>query len=654
MSYSGALRRWVFMLSTLALSAAPVLARDDWKPIDPAIISQKAPAVEKDADAEAIFWEVWVRDEIDNVGPFTVLTHYIRIKIFTERGKESQSKIDLPYFGDDKIKDIAGRTIKPDGTIIDLKKDAVFERTIVKAEGLKFKAKSFAMPGVEVGSVIEYRWREVRPAHLAVYMRLEFQREIPVQLVKYYLKPLSDIPFGMRSITFNGRSTPFIKEKDGFHSTTMTNVPAFREEPRMPPENQVRPWMLIFYSEDKKLAPDRFWKEYGKEQYESYKPRMKPNDEVKKTAITVIGDATTPEQKLERLFEFCRSKIKNINSGAWDFNNADRARFKENKSPGDTLKQGVGTGEDIDLLFAALATAVGFDARMTRSGDRGRSFFDPSLADAYFLDVYSVAVRVGEQWRFFDPASIYVPYGMLRWQEEGLDVLITDPKDPQFVRTPLSPSDKSIQKRSATLRLSEDGTIEGDVRIEYHGHSSVERKANNDEDSAQQREETLRDAMTGRMSTAELSNIAIENVTDPTKPFVYSYHIRVPGYAQRTGKRLFLQPVFFQKGIDPLFRTAERTHSIYFRYPWSEEDVVTIEVPQGFALDNADAPAPFNAGDVCKYYVKIRVVEGKVIDCQRKFAFDGLLFPASAYPQLKNVFDELHKRDNHTITLKQQ
>jgi hypothetical protein len=46
------------------------------------------------------------------------------------------------------------------------------------------------------------------------------------------------------------------------------------------------------------------------------------------------------------------------------------------------------------------------------------------------------------------------------------------------------------------------------------------------------------------MSTAELSDIRIENVTDPVKPFVYAYHVRVPGYAQRTGKRLFLQPAF--------------------------------------------------------------------------------------------------------------
>ena len=50
------------------------------------------------------------------------------------------------------------------------------------------------------------------------------------------------------------------------------------------------------------------------------------------------------------------------------------------------------------------------------------------------------------------------------------------------------------------------------------------------------------------MSAAELADIKIENVTDDAKPLLYKFHVRVPGYAQRTGKRIFIQPAFFQRG----------------------------------------------------------------------------------------------------------
>src|SRR5882724_324021 len=172
----------------LIATASSVFA-DDWKLIDPATLALKASIVEKDADAEAIFWEVHLTDELDGDTPRTVMNHYIRIKIFSERGRESQSKIDIPFLSNWRVTGIAARTIKPDGSIVELKKEDVFERTIKKENRLNIKAKSFAMPGVEPGSIIEYRWKEIKNDRLANYIRLYFQRDVPVQFVKYYIKP---------------------------------------------------------------------------------------------------------------------------------------------------------------------------------------------------------------------------------------------------------------------------------------------------------------------------------------------------------------------------------------------------------------------------------------------------------------------------------
>jgi hypothetical protein len=652
----------LFALCLFGLAASPALA-EDWKPINPADLALKAPVVEKDADAEAIFWEVRIDD---NPEGDLIFNHYVRIKIFTERGREAQSKVDL-LFGrlfrsNIQIKDIAGRTIKPDGQIIELKKQDIFERDIVRSSGLKAKAKSFAMPGIEAGAIIEYRWREVRAKQSAQYIRLQFQRDIPVQRVKYYIKPFPFEGLGLKIQTFHSKQdVKFVKEGDGFYSTTMVNMPAQREEPHMPPGDEVRTWALIYYSKDEKHDPAKYWKEFGKQIYEIAKPLMKVNDEVKQATTTVIGDVTTPEQKLDRLFEFCRTKIKNTSSAALGLTSEERAKLKENKSPSDTLKRGMGTAADIDLLFAAMATAAGLDARITLSPDRSDIFFAPATSLAYFLEPAHVAVRVGEGWRFFNPGYPYIPQGMLLWKEEGNAVLITDPKEPVFVQTPLSPPQKSVEKRKAKLKLTEDGTLEGDVRVEYTGHLAVDRKEESDEESPSEREQGLRDLVKGRMSTAEISDIKIENVTDRVKPLVYEYHIKVPGYAQRTGKRLFLQPAFFQYGKSPVFSTNSRKHAIYFHYPWSEEDEVTIELPAGFALDNADAPAPFGSGTLTQYNVKVLATKDeRTLIYKRSFFFGGggdsldrLLYEATGYTQLKGYFDALHKQDSHTITLKQ-
>ncbi len=640
----------LFLLCLFLVSPATIFAGDEWRPVEPAELALKTPIVEKDADAEAIFWEVRVDDSILEE---LSLRNYVRVKIFTDRGKESQSKVDLPYVGSNRIKDIAARVIKADGTSVELKKDDILERTIVKANGVKVKAKSFALPGVEPGCIVEYRWREVRPYRSADRLRLQFQRDIPSQTVTYFLKPYA----GMRYMPFHIGETRFAKDKEGFSKISLANVPAFHEEPYMPPEDQVRSWVFLYYTDETKIDIEKYWNDTGKNYYESLKEFMKVNDEVKTAVVGIVGEAATPEAKLQRIYDFCRIKIKNVNDDANGMSDDEKKKLKENKSPADTLKRGMGSGTDIDMLFAALAKAAGFDARPALSGNRDDLFFNREFANTSFLASLFIAVKVGEQWQFFSPAEMYTSFGMLGWPEESQDTLITDPKQPAWVKTATSPPEKSLEKRTAKLKLLEDGTLEGEARVEYSGHLGFDKKEYNDDDSPAQREETLRNIIRSRMSTAEISDIRIENVTDPVKPFVYSYRVRVPGYAQRTGKRIFLQPAFFEHGVAPLFPASERRHPVYFHYPWLEQDEVSIDLPAGYSLDNADAPTPIRSVPVTEYTPTIGVTrDGKTLVYQRQFFFGGggtILFPSASYSNLKTLFDAIHEADNHTITLKQ-
>src|SRR5215510_3732910 len=174
------------------IQIVPTTLAQEWKPIDQSQLYLITPVVEKGADAEVLLWEVYVDDSSRTTTDFT---HYIRIKVFTERGRELQSRVDLPYRSGVQIKDISGRTVRTDGTTLELKNDAIFDRELVRSGPGKMKAKSFIMPGVLRGSIIEYRWREVHEGGTN-YVRLYFQRDLPVQMVTYYLRryPFSALP----------------------------------------------------------------------------------------------------------------------------------------------------------------------------------------------------------------------------------------------------------------------------------------------------------------------------------------------------------------------------------------------------------------------------------------------------------------------------
>ena len=102
-------------------------AGDDfaWRPVTQEELQMKTGKVEPDADAEAIFWEVRVVDEYTPRAGFrTVLNHYLRIKIFTEHGRNLNSTVDI-WFGkipdlgvNVAIKDIAARSIRDRKSVV--------------------------------------------------------------------------------------------------------------------------------------------------------------------------------------------------------------------------------------------------------------------------------------------------------------------------------------------------------------------------------------------------------------------------------------------------------------------------------------------------------------------------------------------------------
>ena len=167
--------------------------------------------------------------------------------------------------------------------------------------------------------------------------------------------------------------------------------------------------------------------------------------------------------------------IRNTDDKNAGFTEEDLEKLKENKKPSDTLKRGVGSGSDMNLLFAALVNAAGYEARVVLLPDRGRRFLIATCIVPGALHPTSIAVRSGETWKFFDLGPKYVTPPMLRWQEEGVDGMIAD-SSPEVVQDADVTTRQIERETHRNVDSHENGTLEGDVTIEYTGHSAVERK----------------------------------------------------------------------------------------------------------------------------------------------------------------------------------
>jgi uracil phosphoribosyltransferase len=637
-----------------------------WPPLTDADVSAKEPTVEKDAGAEILQWRVHVSDELlgDNRELQRVFYHYIRLKIFSEKGKEQAATIDLPYRSPGGILSVAGRTIKADGTVLELDKKTVYKRDVVRAGGLSEKVVSFAMPGVEPGAILEYRWEQTEDDNRFRYLRLQFQREFPVRKVTYFVKPLERLSGEqMYLMPINSKPSPIHEDADGFSSVTLENVPAARDEVFAPSSLNVEPWALLYYRSGGKSDPDKFWIDVGKKTWKETKDTIKSNGEVKKGAEEAVGAAKTEDEKITALVMWVRGKVRNVFDP--ETTAAERRSFfaklpnGRDRNSAEILQSGIATGGEMNVVFLALAEQAGIEARPVLLSSRLMRFEPKTMPDTYFIENRAVAVKRGDSWKVIEVSQKFLDPMMLPWEEEGVFALICDPKDPVFIQTPLPPSESSAELRTAHLKLSADGSLEGDVDETLTGHEAEERREAEWRKAPAQREENLHDRVVRMFPDAEVTNIKLENFTDPTKPLIAHYHLNAPLFAQGIGKRILFQPFVFQRARAALFTATDRRLQIEFPFPWKESDQIYIRLPEGFDLDNADIPPSLDFGKAGAYNIKIGITKGAQPELHvvREFNFGnggGIMFPVPSYASVKKVFDQIQARDAHTLAVKAQ
>src|SRR5262249_11144433 len=177
-----------------------VRASSGWKPISDGDLKITAAEIgDRDADAAILFREGELDDD-ETEG--TSLKVYVRIKIFNERGRRF-ADVQLPYRLDlGRISDVHARTVKPDGSTLDVEGKDIFDKLVAAAGRNTWRAKTFSMPSAGVGSIIEYRYRQLYPAGFR-YFALDLQSELFIKQLVYRIKPQGASPLDMGWVTFN-------------------------------------------------------------------------------------------------------------------------------------------------------------------------------------------------------------------------------------------------------------------------------------------------------------------------------------------------------------------------------------------------------------------------------------------------------------------
>src|ERR1700732_110547 len=136
---------------SVVFSSRRTAASDGFQPVSQEELRSISEPLAPGAPAIVLFREVDRKD----LGRANTEYNYVRIKVLTEEGRK-YANIEIPYLRQQTtISNIHARTIRPDGTILNFDGKA-YDQVISKSKTQKFLAKTFTVPDVQVGSIVEY------------------------------------------------------------------------------------------------------------------------------------------------------------------------------------------------------------------------------------------------------------------------------------------------------------------------------------------------------------------------------------------------------------------------------------------------------------------------------------------------------------------
>jgi hypothetical protein len=647
------------LLSLFLACAVPavVWGKPEWEQIPSDDLAALECKAYPGASAEALI----VRQTFDASQEDAWTDQFQRIKIYSPRAAEERGVMNIDYSEDRKVWNLAARVTKPDGKSTEFHKDDFHDSVIVKVGGYKLKRKTLAVPNLEAGDVVELKWTQDTATNVGNYFWWYCQLPIPV---RHYTFSMENSQHDYRVLWFNVAHADLHNPNRTQMTLEMQNLPPFDEEPAMAPTRDVRGWFLVLFTTNylRWFTKDQagLWQEISSYYAEEFRLLTKPNSEIKSTAKEAIAGATTDDEKLQRLYDFCQQHVSNLDY----FDSADLQKAKKKlddknhpQPPEETLRLASGYSHHVNELFASLARAVGFDVRQARSASRDITLLVRNPMGWLFLDDDTVAVRRGKEWKFYAPGDYYVPCGMLKSSIESATCLVCDEDKVIYENNPVSPAANSQIIRRGRFTLDADGNLDGDVEISMDGHAGIRDKSNWRSWQSAEIDSEYRKRVTTQLPSAEVGDLNWENLQGDKLPLRVRYKLKVAGYADTAGSKIILTPGVFKHGAAAFLTAETRQYPIFFDHAWSEHDDIEIILPEGYILDGATAPT--NVGDSAgtlgvRYSVGYKG-KSRTLTYKRDFALgaNGMIaFQAASYPVIKNLFDGINRSDEHTIVLK--
>jgi len=584
----------------------------------------------------------------------------------THLGEDAPWDTDT-YIGKVEIGVLEGRVVHPDGTVVLLTGKPA--EILKAAKGPRGTDTYFTMPGVQVGSVIEYRyqvrydryltapnWKLQTPyfIHKEHFVFRPSNQFIPrtqsgVGLADSALKdPHDNVLTDIRAQPNLPAGKTLIQDAMGDYVLDLTDVPPIPLEPWAPPMNTQTYGVDFFYT----YTPDvkDFWQKQMGYWHKVLNGYVENTPAIQNAVKETVSPSDSPLDKAKKLYALVQ-KIDNLDSNS-DGAPLTGSEFIPRGKVESLLLNKKGSSNEIAFLYLALMRSAGINARPVRIASRSLRTFSAQYMDNAQLDTALVSMTIDGKQVLVDPGTKAAPFETLHWAHAGAGGIMLDASNKvQTLITPLQKNTDNSILHVGTLNLSAQGAVSGTVKVAFVGQRAIDLRQLGIKSGAPAVEDEINKMIAAQVPDgiqAKVDHVAY--LDDPGKQLLAI--LQVSGsFGKNADGRLVVPRLFFEsKETNPFPADKLRELPVDMRFPAQEQEQITYVLPAGFALKENPEDANLRWEENAAYQLRTKVAGASITDA-RVLARGFTLLEAKDYDGLRDFYQKVLAADQQKLVL---
>ncbi|MBC8143075.1 MAG: DUF3857 domain-containing transglutaminase family protein, partial [Armatimonadetes bacterium] len=570
-----------------------------------------------------------------------------------DRARTEVGEVRLPYTaGDQTITITFARTIRPDGSVVEVKPDEIHDQAY--GDGDMYtdaRVKAFSMPALEEGAIVDYQyviedknpyipggfWTGWYFGGLEPRMQSRLTITAPKEMV------LRETP---RNVQTEGKMNVMTRTKTTVDASTvkytyeMRGINPLAMEPLMPsPMN---------YLAQINISTLQNWQDVAGTYWNLAKDRMVADAEIKRITAEVTKGKTTPEEKAKAIFYYVEEKTryvaKELGIGAI-----------QPRPAALTCAYKYGDCKDMTTLLVAMCKEAGITAHpvLLRAGSD-----DPVSDKLPSMDAFNHAIALAEingKKYWLDATAQIATFGEIPGADRGSDALVIRDGIGKFEVIPQYAPDDNRQLLSAKLTLSPEGAATGTVTITSNADNNMALRSAFLNTPPEKHKQLIEALARGIAPNPRITTWKVSDFKNKDVPVAVTFDATFPSWAKRSGDLLLFAARPEQnegRTSSPFGQDTIRLLPVTQQTALRGETSLELTLPAGYALLSPPTNADIKS-DLGNYQRTVSVAGDRLTISTRGTDYRASV-AANKYSEVQSYFDNYLKAAEESVVVKKK